>query len=123
MSNQDTRLDTPIDVMYLIHEALSAEASSVQRLIEEMEIGASLQPIRAAFNFWATTLMYHADIEDQSMTGPMTDFQPARDNENEHAELGEMIEELQEFVLSDDRKGLEQRVKQAIVALHEETHV
>ena len=123
MSNQNTGLDTPIDVMYLIHGALSAEASSVQRLIEELEVGASLQPIRAAFNFWATTLMYHADIEDQSMTGPMTDFQPARDNENEHADLGEMLEELQEFVLSDDHKGLEQRVKQAIVALHEETHV
>ena len=122
MNNEVVRLDTPIDVMYLIHEALTAEAAEVQRLIEEMEVGASLQPVRAAFNFWATALMYHADIEDQSMTGPMTDLQQARDNETEHLELGGMIEALKDSLEADDRKGLEQRVKQAIVALHEEQH-
>ena len=122
MSMQEATLETPIDVMYLIHEALTAEASEVQRLIEEMEVGASLQPVRSAFNFWATALMYHADIEDQSMTGPMTDFPQARTNEQEHAELGDMIEELQVLVNNGDHKGLEQHVKQAIIALHEEQH-
>ena len=122
MSNESAQLETPIDVMYLIHEALTAEASSVQRLIEEMEIGASLQPIRSAFNFWATALMYHADVEDQDMTGPLTDFQPARDNEGEHADLGVMIEGLGEYLEGHDREGLEERIKRAIVALHEETH-
>ena len=122
MNNEVTRLQTPIDVMYLIHEALSAEAASAQKLIENMELGSSLQPFRAAFNFWATALMYHADIEDQSMTGPMTDFQQARDNEAEHAQLGGMLEGLKDSLESDDRRGLEERVRHAIVALHDEQH-
>ena len=122
MKNKLTRLETPIDVMYLIHEALSAEAASVQELIEHVELGSSLQPFRAAFNFWATALMYHADIEDQSMTGPMTDFPQARDNEAEHLGLGEMIEALKDSLESGERRGLEEQVKHAIVALHDEQH-
>ena len=122
MKNKITRLETPIDVMFLIHEALSVEAASVQKLIENMELGSSLQPFRAAFNFWATALMYHADIEDQNMTGPMTDFQQARDNETEHAQLGGMMETLKDSLESADRRGLKEQVRHAIVALHDEQH-
>jgi hypothetical protein len=122
MKNEIARLETPIDVMYLIHEALTVEAASVQKLIENMELGSSLQPFRAAFNFWATALMYHADIEDQNMTGPMTDFQQARDNETEHAQLGGMLEALKGSLESADRRGLNEQVRHAIVALHDEQH-
>ena len=116
------KLDSPIDVMYLIHKALTAEAARVQRLIEDFEIGDSLQPFRGAFNSWATALMYHADIEDQYMTAPMTDFEPARVNEAEHAELGELKKDLVSYMDTGVAEGLEERVRQAIIALHDEQH-
>jgi hypothetical protein len=52
------------------------------------------------------------------MTTPLNDFQPARDNEREHAVLGD----LSSFLSKDDTGGLAQKVKEAIVALHEQQH-
>ena len=43
MADEKTQLDSPIDVMYLIHKALSGEATRVQRVVEEMEEGDGLQ--------------------------------------------------------------------------------
>ena len=54
MAEEFTRLESPIDVMFFIHKALSAEAAKVQKLIEEFEPGESLQPFTIAFNFWAS---------------------------------------------------------------------
>ena len=109
--------------MYLIHRALSAEAARVQKLIEQLEVGGSLQPFRAAFNTWATCLMYHADVEDRYMTEPLEDFQAARDNEAEHVELAELLRGVTESLDEGEVKGIEERVKRAIVALHDEQHV
>ena len=122
MNEETVKLDSPIDVMYLLHRALSAEAAWVQREIERFEPGGSLQPFRAVFNTWATALMYHADIEDQYMTAPLTDFQPARDNEAEHLELAGLMDDLSEYTSKGDTHKLEERVSSAIIALHEQQH-
>ena len=122
MAEEHANIDQPIDVMYLIHKALSAEAERVQELIEGYKIGDSLQPFRAAFDFWATTLIYHADMEDRYMTAPLTDFQPARVNETEHADIKDLLSDLGAYADRGDRTDLEGRVKAAIVALHEEQH-
>lgn len=47
-----TRLDSPIDVMCLIHKALRLKAARVEELVRCFKVGDSLQPIRGAFNFW-----------------------------------------------------------------------
>lgn len=117
------KLERPIDVMFLIHKALSAEALRVEKLIEQLEPGGSLQPFRAAFNLWASALMYHADVEDQYMTAPLTNCPPARTNEAEHAELARMLAELPVLLEKDDTRGLEQRVKEAMAVLTEAQHV
>ena len=122
MSTEITQLENPIDVMYLIHKALQTEAVRVEEMVRQFEIGDSLQPIRGAFNFWATALIFHADQEDRYMTAPLNDFQPARDNEKEHAVLGDLLRDLSSFLGKDDTGGLAQRVKEAIVALHEQQH-
>ena len=124
-SEKVTNLENPIDVMYLIHKALFAEARRVLEMQQDQEQEDSLQPFRAAFNFWATALMYHADIEDRYMTAPLTDFKPARDNEVEHAELAKLMDDLESYVTSQiggDSQRLEKRVKEAIIALHEQQH-
>ena len=122
MADETTQLDSPIDVMYLIHKALSGEATRVQRVVEEMEEGDGLQRFRTEFNSWATALMYHADMEDQYMTTPLTDFQPARVNEAEHAELGDLIDGLTSYVRNGNNRRLEERVKAAVVAIHQQQH-
>ena len=122
MAEEITALDSPIDAMALIHKALVAEGSRVQSLIEGYAPGDSLQNFRAAFNFWATTLMYHADVEDRYMTGPLKEFQPARVNEAEHRELDGLFQDLTAYVDGREVTGLEGTVRKAIVALHEEQH-
>jgi hypothetical protein len=67
--------------------------------------------------------MYHADVEDQYMTGPMKEFQPARVNEAEHRELDGLFQDLNAYVEDREVTGLEGTVKKAIAALHEEQHV
>ena len=123
MTTEISRLENPMEVMYLIHKALRVEAARVEEMVRRFEIGDSLQPIRGAFNFWCTALMFHADQEDRYMTAPLTNFQPARDNENEHATLGDMLGDLTAFLDRDDTRGLAHRVKEAMVALHEEQHM
>lgn len=56
-------LQHPIDVMFFIHKALRAEAARAEKLVEDLGVGASLQPFKLAFNAWATALVYHAEAE------------------------------------------------------------
>lgn len=117
-----TKLDSPIDAMYLIHKALRAEAARMEKMAAELEVGGSLQPFRLAFNFWATALGYHAEAEDKYMTAPLTNCPPARDNEAEHAELGQRLQDMTECMDPDDTRELAQRVREAMASLNEEQH-
>lgn len=98
MTVEITKLDAPIDVMYLIHKALGAEAARVEKSIEQLEMGSSLQPFEQAFNCWVRALGYHAEIEDTYMTAPLPDSVPARDNEAAHGQLAEMIEDVRTYL-------------------------
>jgi hypothetical protein len=59
MATDIPRLERPIDVMYVIHHALRAEAARVETLVGQLEEGGSLQPFRQAFSggswHWRTT--------------------------------------------------------------------
>jgi hypothetical protein len=122
MTTEITRLDHPIEAMYLIHKALQAEGRRVVEMVRQFEIGGSLQSIKAAFNLWAAALLFHADQEDRYMTAPLVKFQPARDNEAEHAALGKMMDDLATFLGRDDTKGLAERLKEVILVLHGQQH-
>ncbi len=113
----------PIDSMYLIHKALKSEAARVEEMVRLLEEGDSLQPVRAAFNFWASVLAFHAQQEDEHMTGLMPDFQPARDNEAEHAALGPILSDITSKLSTNDNRGLADRVKDLVAALQEEQHL
>lgn len=121
--SETEQYEVPIDVMYLIHKALTRQAEKSQELIENLEEGGSLQPFTMTFNHWASMLIYHADMEDEHMTGPFTDWQLGRDNEAEHKELGDLLEDLGSDLQKDDKEGLEDKIKQAIALIHEEQHV
>ncbi len=122
MTQEITRLDSPIDVMYLMHEAFEAASARTEALAAEGEKGGDLKDFEESFGFWVKQLLYHATTEDTYMTDPLTDSQPARDNEAEHAELARQGGELIEFLDKGDSAGLEENVSAAIFALEEQQH-
>ncbi|MDP6526193.1 MAG: hypothetical protein QGH15_18430 [Kiritimatiellia bacterium] len=114
MSSEITSLDQPLDVMFLIHKALRAEAVRTEKAVSDLEDGSSLQPFKLAFNSWATALLYHAEAEmGTDMAGPEV---PADGESNlaarvksallaqEEAEHLELVEKVQEVltVLDED---------------------
>lgn len=121
-STEITRLESPIDAMFLIHKALQTEAARVEEMVRTLNGGDSLQTVRSAFNLWAAALVFHAQQEDVYMTGSMPDFQAARANESEHAALANLLGDLAALVSANDQRGLADRVKEAMAALHEEQH-
>jgi hypothetical protein len=88
-------VDHPIDVMYLIHQALSANARCVETMAERLVIGDTLQPFLHACNSWMKALGFHATMEDTYMTSRLPEFPQARDNEAVHARLGQQVQALQ----------------------------
>ncbi len=75
INNEITKLDSPIDVLYLIHKAMRAKARQVEKLASNLPIGNSLQPFRTVFNSWATFALFHSEQEDLYMTLALTSHQ------------------------------------------------
>ena len=59
-----TQLSSPIDVMYLVHKSLRAEADRVEHAAEQIEMFGTLQPFKTAFYAWASALCYLSEKED-----------------------------------------------------------
>lgn len=78
---------SPIDVMYLLHKALNAEAWRTVSIAERLAVGESLHPFRDAFERWEQTLTFHAEQEDRYMTPLLPASALARDNEQSHQGL------------------------------------
>lgn len=122
MVDEITRLDSPIDVMYLIHKAMLADTARAEAKLAQAVEGGDLQPFREAFDFWTKQLLYHAVTEDEYMTGPITDSQPARDNEAEHQELARQAGDIGEYAAKGDVGGFEQTVREAMFDVTERQH-
>ncbi|HEX9872234.1 MAG TPA: hemerythrin domain-containing protein [Candidatus Tectomicrobia bacterium] len=101
MMAEITKLDSPIDVMYLLHKALRAEAARLEQMSERLTMGESLQPLQEAFQHWGKALGYHAAVEDQYMTAPLADLPPVRGNEVSHQGLEVRLEDLQEYLMTE----------------------
>jgi hypothetical protein len=92
-----TTLDSPIDVMYLLHKALRAEAAHAEGVVRALESGASFQPFARVFQRWGAALEYHAVMEDRYMTAVL-DRPSARTNEAEHRGLTELLADLETYL-------------------------
>ena len=122
MLEQITKLDSPIDVMFLMHKAFRAQSERTEALAAECQDGGDLTEFKESFDYWVKQLIYHATTEDRYMTGPLTNSQPARVNEVEHAELARVGGELIEFLQQGDAAGLTDNVTAAVAALEEKQH-
>lgn len=122
MLGEITKLESPIDVMLLMHKAFHALSERTEKLAARLEGGGDLQAFEDAFEFWAKQLIYHATAEDKYMTAPLTNCQPARDNEAEHAGLAQQAMDVKGFLEKGDTAGLAESVKATMRALQEEQH-
>ncbi len=122
MIEKITALESPIDVMLLMHEAFRAHSTRVEEMAAGLEGGGSLEAFTDAFGFWGKALLFHATAEDAYMTSPLPDSQPARDNETEHAEIARQATELVAFIEKGDSAGLGEAVRSALAATEAEQH-
>ena len=97
MTAEITQLNSPIDVMYLIHKALRAEAARVEQAVTRLEIGGSFKPFLPVFYRWATELGYHIDVEEKYMLARFPEAPLCQDTEAEKR-LMERLEDLQTYL-------------------------
>jgi len=95
MPTEITQLAHPIDVMYLIHKAIRAEARQTRQAAEHLEIGGNFKPFLDDFYRWAMALGFHEDAEYQYVLPCVPDLPPARDNAGGHQALLAGLEDLQ----------------------------
>ena len=95
MPTEVTQLDHPIDVMYLIHKAIRAEARRTRQAAEHLEIGGSFKPFMDDFYRWAMALGSHEEAEYKYVLPRVPDMPLARYNEGGHKALLAGLEDLQ----------------------------
>jgi len=105
-------LESPIDVMYLMHKAFMIHSDRTEVLAEKAQSGGDLTNLANAVNAWIAQLLYHAKIEDSHMTGPLKDsllqdgLMPLRDNVIEHDELRHQGAALIDHLQQGDKSAL-----------------
>jgi hypothetical protein len=95
MPQEITQLDHPIDIMYLIHKAIRAEARHTRQAAEQLEIGGNFKSFMNVFYQWAIALGYHEETEYKYLIPYLPQSPPAHHNGVGHKELLEGLEELQ----------------------------
>lgn len=98
MVSDSPRFAQPINVMYLLHKALSTDAWHAETMVESLEVGADLQPCLQALQYWERALGFHAAMEDAYMTPLLPASAAARDNEAGHQRLGQRLDDLRAYV-------------------------
>ncbi|MDA1128881.1 MAG: hemerythrin domain-containing protein [Chloroflexi bacterium] len=117
-----TRLEDPIDVMPLMHKAFRAVSDRAEAMAAEASTKEDVAELSELFAFWIKQIVYHAAVEDEVMTAPLQNSQPARDNETEHTELTGKAGDLANFIARGQAAGLEESVREAAFTLEEEQH-
>lgn len=93
--------------MLLVHTAMAGSAEKVEREANRLEEGSSLQRFRAAFNEWATALMYLSEREDDLFgdhhshsATPEDDAEVAMfvANSDEHSEMDEKFQNVMDVL-------------------------
>tara|TARA_B100000586_G_C20089117_1_gene419192 strand:+ start:542 stop:1309 length:768 start_codon:yes stop_codon:yes gene_type:complete len=97
-----TKIEHPVDVQYLMHKAYEKVALLIEGLANDLQKGGSLDTFKEAFGLWGKHLHYHAQIEDEYMTGPIKNNIPARNNELEHIKLRAEAESFGAFLKGED---------------------
>ena len=121
-TNDISKLEHPIDVMPLMHKAFRAMSSRTEALADKALTIEDIAELNEVFGFWVKQILYHATVEDEVMTAPLKNSQPARDNETEHAVLAAAAGELANFIARGNAAPLEKSAREAVFTLEEKQH-
>ena len=97
-AGDDASYEHPIDVMYLIHKALSGEAWRTEVIAERLALGEDALMFQHSFNSWIHALSFHADMEDANMTPRLPTSTLTQENEEAHVRLEERAEEIRRYL-------------------------
>lgn len=118
-------LESPIEVMYLMHKVFMSHSDHTLELVSKVETGeCSIIDVKRSFDLWIKHLLYHVQTEDDYMTGPLKEkkLQDGRmvlkENVSEHNDLREMGAELFAKIGKDARESLIEDV----LALDDQNH-
>ena len=118
-------LESPIEVMYLMHKVFMSHSDHTLELVSKVETGeCSIIDVKRSFDLWIKHLLYHVQTEDDYMTGPLKEkkLQDGRmvlkENVSEHNDLREMGAELFAEIGKDARESLIEDV----LALDDQNH-
>ena len=121
-------LESPIDVMYLMHKVFMAHSERTEALAEKAQGGGDITDLKDGLDVWLSQLLYHTKTEDIYMTGPLRDAQlqdgrkPLRENEKEHDELRQIGANLTHRLQRDGNTGLTSEVTSLVLAMEEKDH-
>ena len=99
-----TKLESPIDVMYLMHKVFMAHSERTEALAQRAQDGGNLTEFKASLDVLLKHLFYHVGTEDTYMTGPLRERQfqdgrmPLKENKQEHEDLREKGGDALSFV-------------------------
>ena len=118
-------LESPIEVMYLMHKVFMSHSDHTLELVSKVETGeCSIADVKRSFDLWIKHLLYHVQTEDYYMTGPLKEkkLQDGRmvlkENVSEHNDLREMGADLFAKIGKDARESLIEDV----LALDDQNH-
>jgi hemerythrin superfamily protein len=94
----------------------------VEQLAAAAQKSGDLTEFKDVFDYWVKQLMYHASVEDEYMTAPLSDSPPARDNETEHAQLAQQGGQIVEYLGRGDGAEFEDRVRRVMLSLEDQQH-
>jgi hypothetical protein len=68
MTTDSTPLASPIDALYLIHNALRTEAERAEQTVEHLEVGSSFKAFQPVFYHWALVLSTYVEAAERALT-------------------------------------------------------
>ena len=66
-----TALESPIDVMYLMHKVFMKHSLKTEKLAFDVFQGGDLKELKIALDEWLKHILYHVDTEDVFLTDPL----------------------------------------------------
>lgn len=121
-------LETPIDVMYLMHKVFMAHSEKTEALARSAQSGGDLGDLERHVYDWLKHLRYHVDTEDEYMTGPLLDTRlqgdrfPLKDNEREHREILDQGDAIIAFLEEGEIAGLADDIRMIMLKVEEQEH-
>lgn len=121
-------LESPIDVMYLMHKVFMAHSEKTEALARVAQSGGDLKDLERHVHDWLKHLRYHVNTEDDYMTGPLVDTKlqgdryPLKDNEREHTEILDRGDAIIAFMEEGEIAGLVDDIRAIMLKIDEQDH-